>query len=181
MRRIDVVGYFDEALAERVVREIRAAAGRPVDLRIDSICGKLGAAVLILLEIEESRSFITTTAVGQANSAAGLVMMAGDRRRATKDALMLVHHATPFNTATANEIVGGIAEYTGASRLAVWDWLAAEKTFSATEAKAAGLVDQIVGTDLLPTVFLLEPKKRRPTAWLRQWREDYERLDLRAS
>ena len=176
---VNVAGPFTEELAERVVHEIRAAAGRPVDLRIDSIGGKLGAAVLIMLEIEESRSFITTTAVGQANSAAGLVMMAGDRRRATKDALMLVHHATPFNTATANEIVGGIAEYTGASRLTVWDWLAAEKTFSATEAKAAGLVDEIAGVNPLPTVFLREPVKRRPAAWLRQWREDYERLDLR--
>lgn len=179
MKRIDVVGPFTEELGERVAREIRAAAGRPVDLRIDSEGGKLYAAVLIMLEIEESRSFVTTTVTGQANSAAGLVMMAGDRRRATKGALMLVHHASPFNIATADEIVGAIAEYTGAPRVTVWDWLRDEKTFGATEAKAAGLVDVIVGDDLSPTVFLKEPPKRRPAAWLRQWREDCERLDLR--
>jgi enoyl-CoA hydratase/carnithine racemase len=56
----------------------------------------------------------------------------------------------------------------------------AERTFDAHEALAAGLVDRIVSVSAGPTVFVREPVKRAPTKWLRSWREDFERLDLRA-
>jgi len=180
VKRIDVVGPFTEALAERVVRAIRAAAGQPVDLRIDSSGGKFGVAIEICLEMEEHDRMVVTTITGEASSAAGLVAMAGDRRRIIRGGLMLLHHSSPFSMASSDGVAAAISEFTGQPRSVAWRWMNAEKTFDAIEAKAAGLVDDIVGAELLPTVFLREPKKRQPTAWLRRWREDFERLDLRA-
>ena len=179
MRLIHVEGRFDDELAERVAREIRAAAGRPIDLRIDSEGGKLGAAIAICLEMEEHDRLAVTTITGQASSAAGLVAMSGDRRRITRDGLILVHHGSPYSMDGSDQLASAMSEFTGQPPSVAWQWMNAEKVFDALEAKAAGLVDEIVGADLLPTVFLREPKKRRPTAWLRQWRIDCERLDLR--
>jgi ATP-dependent protease ClpP protease subunit len=179
MKRIALIGTLDEAQGERVVAEIQAAAGQPVDLRIDSPGGKLGVAIDICLEMEEHDRLVITTITGEAYSAAGLVAMAGDRRRIVRGALMLVHHAQPYSMRTSDELAGAISEFTGQPQSAAWRWMNDEKIFDATEAKAAGLVDTIVADHLTPTVFLKEPPKRRPAAWLRSWREFYETHDLR--
>ena len=167
MRRVDVHGLLTEDAAERVVTQIRAASGRPVDLRIDSPGGGFGCAISIALEIEEADSFVTTTVMGQANSAAGLVAMAGDRRRIVRGGLMLIHHASPYCSKTSDDVAAAISEFTNQPLSVAWRWMNTEQTFNALEAKAAGLIDEIIGDDLLPTVYLREPQKRPPTVWLR--------------
>ncbi len=179
MRRIDLRGTLDEDQAERIVTEMRGAAGRPIEIRIDSPGGKLGAAILVGLEIEEHDRLVLTTVTGQASSAAGLIAMLGDRRRIVRHGLVLCHHPAPYSSRASDDVAAAIAEATGQPLSVAWRWMNAEKTFDATEAKASGLVDEIAGADLLPTVFLREPKKRPPTAWLRPWREFFDRADLR--
>lgn len=179
MRRIEVVGRFDDALAERVVREIRAAVGRPVDLRIDSEGGKFGSLLDILLEIEESSAPITTTIVGQACSAAGVLAIAGDVRRIDRSATIMLHYARPGSRQSALEMRELVREYTGQGMDDIIAWLAHERTFVAAEAVQCGLADRIVAADAPEPVRLREPRKRPPTKWLRDWREFAERLDLR--
>lgn len=178
MKCIHLHGPLTEDVAKRVVTQIQAAAGQPIDLRIDSPGGKFGAAIHITMEMEEN-GFVVTTVVGQASSAAGLVAMAGDRRRIVRGGLMFIHHPAPYCSNTSDEVAAAIAEYTGQPRSVAWKWMSEERTFGAIDAKAAGLVDGIASADLLPIVFIREPPKRRPTKWLRRWREDYERMDLR--
>jgi ATP-dependent protease ClpP protease subunit len=181
MRRIDVAGYLGDDQAERVVAEIRGAAGRPIDLRINSRGGVFGAAVDILLELEEHDTWIATTVIGEASSAACLLAIAGDVRRIDREGTMMVHYARPASPDAAKEMRRIVREYTGCGYAQVIAWLAREKTFSAAEAVRAGLADRIVDATAPEPVRLKDPVKRRPTQWLRPWRDLYERLDLRVA
>jgi ATP-dependent protease ClpP protease subunit len=178
VKAIELRGPLTEAEGERVAAAIRSAAGRTIDLRIDSEGGKLGAAIRICLEIEEHDAPVFATVTGQASSAAGLVAMAADLRRIDRRGLMLIHHAS--RRSASADALAAIAEYSGQPQSTVRGWMDAERTFDAHEALAAGLVDRIVSVSAGPTVFVREPVKRAPTKWLRSWREDFERLDLRA-
>ncbi len=179
MKRIDVTGYFSHEMAERVAIEIRAAAGRPVDLRIDSEGGKLGALITILLEVEEHASFVATTVVGRAYSAAGVLAIAGDLRRIGKASEVMLHYPTPASREAALSARQIAQHYTGAPMDDIIAWHARERYFTAPEAVQHGLADRIVQADAPEPVRLREPVKRRPAEWLREWRELFEQLDLR--
>lgn len=180
MKRINVQGPFNDELAGRVVRAIRAAGGLPIDLRIDSSGGNFGAAIEICLEIEEHSAPVFTTIVGQAFSAAGVLAIAGDVRRIDRGGVVMLHYPSPPSregTLRAREMV---QEYTRQPMDDIITWLVRERPFTAADAVQHGLADRVIDASASePVVRLWEAKKRAPTAWLRRYREDFERHDLR--
>ena len=184
-RTITLTGPLDEAQGRRVAAEIQRAGGQVIDLRIDSPGGIFGAAIEVAMAIEEHDRITLTTVTGEACSAAGLVALAGDRRRIAPTGTIMLHYPTQARGwSSAAERAESyqrmdrvIAEYTGASLATIKSWLAREHVFKAQEAKVEGLVDTIDGGRL--PVFLREPAKRAPRTWLREWRDFYERLALR--
>ena len=179
MKRINVEGWLDDDQALRVVTEIRAAVGRPIDLRIDSRGGKFGAVIDILLELEERDKWLATTVIREALSAACILALAGDVRRIDRRGTMMAHFPRPSSPDGAAEAREIVREYTCRQPGEVTAWLAREKTFTAAEAVHFGLADRIVDATAPEPVRLRDPLKRRPTEWLRPWRDLYERLDLR--
>ncbi|WP_428665060.1 ATP-dependent Clp protease proteolytic subunit [Reyranella sp.] len=187
---VELTGPLTEAQGARVAAAIRSAKG-VVDLRINSPGGRYGSAIAIALEIEESAHAVVTTILGEACSAAALVALAGDQRRICEGGSMMVHFPAPsprYRTSaderarTAAEHFRAICEYLPDAQPAdVRQWMSEERHFTAREALAAGLVDRIASVSATPTVFVREPRKRAPTAWLRSWRDFHERHDLRAA
>ena len=184
-RTIALTGPLDEAEGSRVAAEIQRAAGHVIDLRIDSPGGKFGAAIEVAMAIEEHDRAVVATVTGEACSAAGLVALAGDRRRIAPAGTLMLHYPShprgwPSSAERAEayqRAEDAIAEYCGAPLMRIKAWLASERFFTAREAKAEGLVDSIDAGPL--PVFLREPAKRAPRQWLREWRDFYERLALR--
>jgi ATP-dependent protease ClpP protease subunit len=141
--------------------------------------GKLWGAIAICLEIEEHDRPVTTFIVNEANSAAGLVAMAGDLRRIDRGGMVLVHHPRPRSAEGSADVLNAVVGYSGQPPTIVRNWLDFEQTFSATEARRVGLVDSVIDADGPQPVRLTPLTKRRPAAWLKPWREFCERLDLR--
>lgn len=184
-RTIALTGALDEAQGQRVAAEIQRAAGHIIHLRIDSPGGTFGAAIEVAMAIEEHDKAVVATVTGEACSAAGLVALAGDRRRiAPAGTLMLHYPSQPRGWSSVGERAESyrrmervIAEYCSAPLSTIKTWLGSERFFTAGEAKAEGLVDTIDAGPL--PVFLKEPAKRAPRKWLREWRDFYERAALR--
>lgn len=184
-RTITLTGPLDEAQGQRVAAEIQRAAGHIIDLRIDSPGGIFGAAIEIAMAIEEHDRIVVTTVTGEACSAAGLVALAGDRRRIAPAAKLMLHYPSqPRGWSSAAERAESyqrmervIAEHCSAPLSTIKTWLSSERFFTARQAKAEGLVDTIDAGGL--PVFLREPTKRAPRQWLREWRDFYERAALR--
>lgn len=179
MKRIAVEGPFTDELAERVVREIRAAAGRPIDLRIDSGGGKFGTLIQILLEVEEHPHAVFTTVTGKAWSAAGILAIAGDVRRVDKRGEVMLHYPRPSSRESALQAREIAQHYTQAPMNDVIAWHACERYFAAKEAVQHGLADRVIDADTPEPVRLRDPVHRAPAAWLRSWRELFEEHDLR--
>jgi ATP-dependent protease ClpP protease subunit len=177
---INLCGTIDEEAASRVAAQMRAAAGRDVELRIDSMGGKLFGAMLVCMEIEEHDRPVTTVVVGEASSAAALVTMAGDFRSIDRHGAMLVHWPQPRSLESTLDVLRAIEKYSGQPSMVVRGWLNEEKNFTADEAKRAGIVDSIIDVHGSRPVRLRPVTKRTPAPWLNPWREFCERLDLRA-
>jgi ATP-dependent protease ClpP protease subunit len=131
------------------------------------------------LELEEHDRQVSTTVTGKAFSAACILSLAGDVRRIDRRAFVMAHFPTPHSREAAIEMVDIVREYTGQPESEIGSWLAREKLFDAAEALRFGFADRIVDSDAPEPVWLKEPVKRRPTEWLKAYRELYERYDLR--
>ena len=173
---VEVKGELNDAMSDHVVAEFKRADGRPVCLIVDSNGGKLATAMHICRLIEDYPSCVTTLARNKANSAAALVVMAGDRRLILEDATMLIHdarHHGKRHEAGSKIAAEAITSYAGWSSSAARGWMAAESVFTAAEANRAHFVDAVAtkhwsADDAMPTY-----PKRPPAKWL----ADYRRTD----
>jgi hypothetical protein len=125
---INVCGTIDEEAASRVAAQMRAAAGRDVELRIDSHGGKLWGAILVALEIEEHNRAVTSVVVGEASSAAALIAMSADFRRIDRRGAMLVHWPRPRSVESGLDVLRAITGYSGQPSRVVRGWLDEEQT-----------------------------------------------------
>jgi ATP-dependent protease ClpP protease subunit len=178
LKRIAIRGFLDEENASRTVLAIRAAAGRPLDLRISSPGGVFAAAIAILLETEEHDRWVATTVTGEACSAAAIVALGGDVRRIDRCSTMMLHYPTPPSRNAAAAVRAAVGEYTGRPEKEIRAWLAREKHFTAAEAVQLGLADRVIAADAPELVQARDPPRRR-AQWLRAWRETFEEFDLR--
>lgn len=176
---IDLQGSLTEEVGYRVHDQIRTVpAGAEINLRLRSEGGKIFAALLIALAIEEHAGIVETIAT-EAHSAAGLILACSDVRRLDRCGSVLVHNPRPYSESGANEFARIMASYAGRLPSEVRLWMNCETVFDAIEARKAGLVDAVIDAGGLPIVRLRETPKRRPSPWLRSVREDFERWDIR--
>jgi ATP-dependent protease ClpP protease subunit len=179
MKRIDVRGRLTEDVGYCVQDQIRAVPpGAEIKLRLESEGGKMFAALLIALGIEEHDGIVETIAT-EAHSAAGLILACSDVRRLDRRGSVLVHNPQPYTEGGASEFASILASYVGRLPWEVRNWMNRETVFGATEARRVGLVDSVVDADGLPIVRLRATPKRRPSPWLRSVRQDFERWDIR--
>jgi ATP-dependent protease ClpP protease subunit len=179
-RVVELVGPLDEAKAHSIAAAIHSSAGRPIDLRIDSPGGVLFAAIIIAMAFEEHDQPIFTTVFGEACGAAFLVAIAADRRRIDRRGALMIHHPSPSSIDATRDVLEAIVTYSGQRPAAARAWMDREATFDAEAAKRAGLMDAIIDAAASEPVRLVPIPKRRPTRWLRSYRDLCERRDLRA-
>ena len=160
-------GRLDDATANQVMAQLllmgRTAAGRTIELYIDSPGGSVGAALALHDVMRTLGTPVSTTCVGTAGGAAVLVLAAGARGRRFALPHARVHLAdesVEVPSGKAEDVAGQAAAAAGLGarwraallQLAALDAealdreLAAGRWLSADEAREMGLVDEVVST-----------------------------------
>jgi|TARA_B110000208_G_C11556915_1_gene353828 ATP-dependent protease ClpP protease subunit len=99
---VRITGKITPATARSTCDEIRRANSRssssPLVVKIHSGGGSMAAALRIANQFKTSRRPIHTVCENRCASSAALLLMAGDRRTASRDAQILVHSSRPSTT-----------------------------------------------------------------------------------
>jgi ATP-dependent Clp endopeptidase proteolytic subunit ClpP len=155
---MDEIGYFG-ITAQDFVQELGRLDVARIDVRINSPGGEVWDGLAIYNSLREHPAEIATYVDGLAASAASIILQAGGRRVAAKASEVMIHEAWGLVVGPAadmrdvadrlDQASGMIAEiYADRSGGTVSDWraaMAAESWYTGTEAKAAGLVDEVAG------------------------------------
>lgn len=154
---IPIEGDITEHTTAAVLDALAASGDAPVVVRINSQGGVVQAGVTIYEALKAHRAGVTVEIVGWALSVASLIAMAGKTIRMAGTSLIMVHapwvktsgNASQLRqTAETLEAVGRSmrAAYarTGQTPKAIERWLSGEHWFTAEEAIAAGLADEIL-------------------------------------
>jgi ATP-dependent Clp protease, protease subunit len=160
MTTIEILGPIGAGFvtASDVSARLASAPSGPLLVTINSPGGDVfeGLAIYNLLR---ARADVTVRIIGLAASAASYIALAGSRVEMAEGAMMMVHAAHSSGNGTADslreeanlldKITGQMANIyatrTGKSSAEVADWLREDTWFDAKEAKAAGLIDEIIG------------------------------------
>lgn len=149
VRRLRLEGEITVDSALALCGAIGAAKGDTIILEIDSGGGAaLGAFMIFEALIKRARRVVVEV-IGQASSGAGLVAMAGDRRRTVPEGTFLIHRSAGGPDAEEGAFIDAcmveiFASATGLPRAVVELWHDAEMTFTAEEAVTVGLAHEIV-------------------------------------
>lgn len=152
----DEIGSWGTS-ANDFVKELRDVKASAIDVHINSPGGECYDGLAIFNALRGHKANVTVYIDGLAASAASFVAMAGDRIVAERNATVMIHNAHAVGVGDAedmrkmadmldrmSETIAGIyAERAGGT---VAQWRARMKTetwFSADEAVAAGLVDEV--------------------------------------
>lgn len=138
-----------------------------VNFRINSVGGDADAGIAIYNRIKSMKAKTTTTVDGLAASAASIIFMAGDSRKAGRGSQIMIHGASTglmgyYNAEDLKKVQkmldgydGSLAsiyaEETGLSKDSVLRMLKATEWMSAEKAVEKGFADEIVG-DSEPTI-----------------------------
>lgn len=147
-----------------VPRLLRAQEGLPLTMRINSPGGDVFGAQAIVNAMRQSKARITVEIDGLAASAASVIAMAGDTVRISDGAMMMIHNAWTVAIGNASDMLDTAAllekvDDTIASQYAdkskkdkeyMAGLMAAETWFTASEALAAGLVDEVIKAGAKP-------------------------------
>ena len=164
--RIGGGGWMSDGIgATDVAAALKELGPGPLDVRINSGGGDVFDGVAIHSLIARHSGFVTVTIDGLAASAASFIMLAGDRIRTRRNAMVMVHDAMTmtFGAASTHQraidllakvsdnIADMYAEAAGEDP-AYWRERMTENGedgvwYTGTEALAAGLVDEIVGDE----------------------------------
>jgi ATP-dependent protease ClpP protease subunit len=178
-----------DVLAEDAAAALQSAGGAPVNISIFSFggCASTGMAIYSLLSQYSGR--VTITIDGVAASAASLICMAADRLLMASNALIMIHDPWAVSAGNADTMRtsadlldkygqsyrSSYAHKSGASIAQVTEWMAAGSGagtwFTAEEALAAGLADEITGPAQIHASAPRLPAGRftNPPAILAQW------------
>jgi ATP-dependent protease ClpP protease subunit len=155
----DVIGSMGVS-AKRFVEELGTAGGRPVDLHLNSLGGEAFDGLAIHNAIRNYAPGVDVYIDGVAASAGSLIAIAGQRVFIEDNAQMMTHDAlclTFGNEADHERAIGALRQmsdtlagiYATRSGRNTEHWrelMRAETWFSAQEAVAAGLADEVRGT-----------------------------------
>lgn len=154
-----IYGFIGEDVtAEPIVRQLQAAPHAPVTLRINSGGGSVYEANAIFSALRRHRGAVRVEVDGVAASAASYIAMAGDTVTIADNAVLMIHNPWVGTTGTAadmrknaealdriaNNMRDAYAAKSGMSATDVSAAMAEESWFTAKEALAAGLVDEIM-------------------------------------
>ena len=169
---LDPIGdTFGDSTASDVAALLKKHRGKPVHVRINSPGGFAFEGIAIHNILLSHAGKVTVTIEGVAASAAAIVAMAGDTIRIFENATLMIHrgwqmsigniedHAETINILRRldDQLATTIATRRGISKSRIVKLMIGESDgtwFSAAEAKAAGLVDEITP--------LGKAKKRKP-------------------
>lgn len=156
--------WGESVTAKQFVKDLAALDVDTLTVRINSYGGSVADGIAIYNAIKRHKASTTVAIDGVAVSIASLIAMAGDSVEMADNALMMIH--APWTYAGGNAVdlreaadlldkfasamSSSYADKTGKTVEAVMSWLTdgIDHWFSAAEAKAEGLVDNV--TDALP-------------------------------
>jgi ATP-dependent protease ClpP protease subunit len=177
--------------AKAVRQQLRGSKASSIRVRINSLGGDVLDALSIYNQLREHPARVEVDVCGIAASAATIVAMAGDVIRMADSAELMIHEPRfPVMVNVDSEkakkaaerldkevgILAGIyARRTERSEEEIRDLMRAETWFTAAEARAAGLVDEITGGGAGE-----EPSVEASVAALQRFRNVPERLVARA-
>lgn len=145
--------------ADDFVRDLRALDVDAIDLRLNSPGGLVFDGIAIHNALRDHRATVTATVDGVAASIASVIAMAGDTVVMNRGATMMIHDAAGLQMGNAadmremadilDKLSDTIANfYAGRAGGDTATWrshMLAETWYTATEAVAAGLADQVAG------------------------------------
>lgn len=147
--------------AEEFAAEIEALDVDVITLRIKSLGGSIFDGLAIYAQLRDHPATVNVIIDGVAASAAAFIAMAGDTISMQPEAMMMIHDGFAFTGGNAKDlrdladlldtVSGNVANIfarragPGASAEAFREMMLAETWFTAAEAVAAGLADEIVG------------------------------------
>ena len=154
---IEATQFWGDELTPDVIRQQLDACSGPMEMHINSPGGDVFAGMAIYNLLKRYEDDITVYIDGLAASIASVIAMAGDKIIMPENALMMIHDAwcrTEGNAADlrkmADELdrVDGLicdvyAARSGQDPEAFEGMMAAETWFTAAEAEAAGLIDEV--------------------------------------
>lgn len=161
------IGYWG-ITAKQFIDDMAAYKGVPVNMIVHSPGGSVFDALAMLNYLRNSHgAAVTTHVVGVAASAASILMFAGDTRKISAQAFVMVHDIQSLAYGTPGEmqdavdamnkikasLVGMYAQYTGKDQATVEAWMAKDTWFTAEEALAAGLVTEVVDSAPVTATF----------------------------
>lgn len=161
------IGYWG-ITAKQFIDDMAAYKGVPVNMIVHSPGGSVFDALAMLNYLRNSHgAAVTTHVVGVAASAASFLMFAGDTRKISAQAFVMVHDIQSLAYGTPGEmqdavdamnkikasLVGMYAQYTGKDQATVEAWMAKDTWFTAEEALAAGLVTEVVDSAPVTATF----------------------------
>ena len=161
------IGYWG-ITAKQFIDDMAAYKGVPVNMTVHSPGGSVFDALAMFNYLRNSHgAAVTTHVVGVAASAASFLLFAGDTRKISAQAFVMVHDIQSLAYGTPGEmqdavdamnkikasLVGMYAQYTGKDQATVEAWMAKDTWFTAEEALAAGLVTEVVDSAPVTATF----------------------------
>lgn len=156
----DAIGFFGIE-ANRLVQDIDQLEADEITLRINSPGGDVFDGAAIYNALERHPATIHAHIDGIAASMASLIALAGDTVEMAENAFYMIHKPWSMALGTADDFrseadlldkiegtaVGVYAKRSGMSNEEITGLLAAETWYTADEAKEAGFIDKISGSD----------------------------------
>lgn len=156
----DEIGYWGTT-AQDFVREVAALDVDEINLHLNSPGGDVFDGIAIYNSLKQNKANVTVYIEGLAASAASFIAQAGDKVIMARNATMMIHDAWGF--AIGNEqvmldtadLLGKLSDniadiYLQRAGGTVDEWRALMKEevwYSSSEAKEAGLVDEVIDAD----------------------------------
>ena len=174
----DYIGWGGVEAAE-FTKQLQAITAKAITVKINSPGGDVFDGLAIYNTLKAHAAAITTKIDGIAASAASIIAMAGQRIVMGGGAFLMLHNPWALAIGNANEMreMAAVLDKIGDSLAGIYAdrakstkeqaraWMDAESWFSAQDAKAAGLADEIVsGTASASAAFDLSGYSHPPEA-----------------
>ena len=164
MQKISIFGLITAATSDALKFQLDGFdRSEPLSVELNSDGGSVSDGVAIYNMLRGWPGGVTFEVVGWALSIASVILQAGSKRRAHEAALIMVHAPWTSNTGNSESMRGTanlldqvgqtmltIYRGTGQSDSVIQEWLdGTDHWFSATDAKALGLIDEVIlNTDI---------------------------------
>jgi ATP-dependent Clp endopeptidase proteolytic subunit ClpP len=146
--------------AVTLVKEIKAQKGKAINVHLNSPGGSVFDGYAIFNALKAHDGVVTTFIDGMAASIASIIALAGSKVVIASNGMMMIHNPLCYCFGTATEIrkqadvldqiretlINTYVTRTGKTREVVGAAMDEETYFTASEAKAYGLVDEISGS-----------------------------------